>query len=279
MNLRQTIAALTLGVCGFGAGSALATERIISADNALTEIVYALGEGKRLVGVDTTSHYPAAAKALPQIGYKRALAAEGMLSLSPTWLIASQDSGPPIVLEQVKQAGVEVMITSAEPTLAAVKDKIDRVASKLNVEARGQVLWQQVQAEVDQVKARTAGIEKPLKVLFILSTAGHNFTVGGAGTSADTMLKLAGAENVGAGVQGYKPMTPEAIIAAQPEMIVVMQGGRTEIDRDELFADPALALTPAAKEQRFLAIGGAYMLGFGPRIGQALNDLNTAFYP
>lgn len=276
MKLKSTLVALALGL---QANAALATERIISADSALTEIVYALGEGKRLVGVDTTSHYPAETEALPKVGYKRALAVEGMLSLSPTQLIVSEDSGPPIVLEQVQGAGVPVMITSAEPTLAAVKAKISRVAEMLGREAMGQELWQQVQAEVDAVKARSAGIETPLKVLFVLSNSGHGLMVGGAGTSADTMLNLAGAENAAAGVQGYRIMTPEAIIAAQPEMVVVMQGGRTEIEADDLFDDPALALTPAAKSRRFLAMGGAYMLGFGPRIGQALADLNRAFYP
>lgn len=276
MKLRATLAALVLGL---QAGATLATERIISADSALTEIVYALGEGERLVGVDTTSRYPADATVLPQVGYKRALAAEGMLSLSPTWLIASQDSGPPIVMEQMRGAGVPVLITSAAPSLAAVEEKISKVAQQLGKEARGQQLWQQVQAEVAAVKARSANVETPLKVLFILSTSGHGLMVGGAGTSADTMLKLAGAENAAAGVEGYKIMTPEAIIAAQPEMVVVMRGGRTEISADELFADSALALTPAGKSRRFLAMGGAYMLGFGPRIGQALADLNRAFYP
>ncbi|MCV6587463.1 MAG: ABC transporter substrate-binding protein [Marinobacterium sp.] len=279
MTLRQTIAAAVLAASLIHTSHVLATERIISADSALTEIVYALGEGQRLVGVDTTSHYPPEAARLPQIGYKRALAVEGMLSLSPTQVLASQDSGPPIVLEQIRGAGVPVLITSAEPELAAVQGKIEKIAQLLGREAVGARLWQQVQADIDRVKARTAQVKKPLKVLFILSNSGHGLMVGGAGTGADTMLKLAGAENAGAGVKGYKIMTPEAIIAAQPEMVVVMQGGRSEMSADEVFADTALALTPAAKERRFLAIGGAYMLGFGPRIGQALADLNQAFYP
>lgn len=276
MKQRLMLGALALSL---QASAALATERIISADSALTEIVYALGEGERLVGVDTTSHYPTQASTLPQVGYKRALAVEGMLSLSPTQLIVSQDSGPPIVLEQIQGAGVPVLTTPATPSLDAVKEKISRVAALLGREPQGQALWAQVQQDVARVQARSAQVKQPLKVLFILSNSGHGLMVGGAGTSADTMLTLAGAENVGVGVQGYKIMSPEAIIAAQPEMVVVMQGGRSEINADELFADTALAMTPAAKTRSVLTMGGAYMLGFGPRIGQALAELNRAFYP
>lgn len=276
MKQRLMLGALALSL---QASAALATERIISADSALTEIVYALGAGQRLVGVDTTSHYPPQTAALAKVGYKRGLAVEGMLSLSPTQLIVSQDSGPPIVLEQIQGAGVPVLTTSAAPSLAAVEEKIQRIAALLGREAQGRALWKQVQQEVARVQTRSAQVKQPLKVLFILSNTGHGLMVGGAGTSADTMLTLAGAENAGAGVQGYKIMSPEAIIAAQPEMVVVMQGGRSEINANELFTNTALAMTPAGKTRNVLAMGGAYMLGFGPRIGQALADLNRAFYP
>lgn len=183
------------------------------------------------------------------------------------------------MLEQIQGAGVPVLTTSAAPSLAAVEEKIQRIAALLGREAQGRALWKQVQQEVARVQTRSAQVKQPLKVLFILSNTGHGLMVGGAGTSADTMLTLAGAENAGAGVQGYKIMSPEAIIAAQPEMVVVMQGGRSEINANELFTNTALAMTPAGKTRNVLAMGGAYMLGFGPRIGQALADLNRAFYP
>jgi len=279
MKLRHALTSVVMGVGLAVSSMSSAAERIVSADNALTEIVYALGAGDQVVGVDTTSRYPSEAAKLPQVGYKRALAAEGVLSLSPTLLIATEDSGPPVVLEQVKEAGVTVDVMSAAPTLAAVEEKIGRVANLLGRTEQGEQLWTTVQAEVADAKARVAAVQEPLRVLFILSYGDHGIVVGGANTGADQMLKMAGAVNVASGIEGYKPMTPEAIIAARPQQLVVMSGGRAEITSEQLWADPALSLTPAAESRRVLAIGGAYMLGYGPRIGQALNTLTEAFYP
>ena len=244
MKLRHALTSVVMGVGLAVSSMSSAAERIVSADNALTEIVYALGAGDQVVGVDTTSRYPSEAAKLPQVGYKRALAAEGVLSLSPTLLIATEDSGPPVVLEQVKEAGVTVDVMSAAPTLAAVEEKIGRVANLLGRTEQGEQLWTTVQAEVADAKARVAAVQEPLRVLFILSYGDHGIVVGGANTGADQMLKMAGAVNVASGIEGYKPMTPEAIIAARPQQLVVMSGGRAEITSEQLWADPALSLTP-----------------------------------
>ena len=80
--------------------------RIVSVGGALTEIVYALEAQGELVGVDTTSLYPVVAQQLPQVGYARTLSAEGVLSLAPTQLIATEEAGPQAVLRQVRDAGV-----------------------------------------------------------------------------------------------------------------------------------------------------------------------------
>lgn len=257
-----------------------APERVISADGSLTEIVYALGEEVRLVGVDSTSRYPASATKLPSIGYMRDLSAEGSLSLAPLAIIATEQSGPPRVLKQIQAAGVKLKKFSAAPTLDAVRAKIEGVAALLDKKVEGEALWQQVSAEIEAARHQVAGIEKPLRVLFIFSAAGNTPVVGGRNTGADTMINLAGAMNVAADIEGYKPMTAEAIIAARPDAILTMTRSADHgLNADELFKKPGLAHTPAAQHARLISMDGMYMLGFGPRIGSAIADLARAFYP
>lgn len=257
-----------------------APARIISADGSLTEIVYALGEEARLAGVDTTSRYPIATAELPQIGYKRNLSAEGVLSLAPDTLIGTEESGPPQVLNQIKGVGVRVATFTSSPTLDGVRAKIEGVAHLLGTEAAGQALWQQVSTEVEQARQRVRNIVNPVRVLFVFSAADRSPIVGGRNSGADTMITLAGGVNVATGVEGYKPMTPEAIIAARPELILMIaSGGNHAVNPDDIFSKPGLAHTPAARDKRLVAMDGMYLLGFGPRIGRAIGDLSRAFYP
>ena len=257
-----------------------APARIISADGSLTEIVYALGEEARLAGVDTTSRYPIATAELPQIGYKRNLSAEGVLSLAPDTLIGTEESGPPQVLNQIKGVGVHVATFTSAPTLDGVRAKIEGVARLLETDAAGQALWQQVSAEVEQARQRVRNIANPVRVLFVFSAADRSPIVGGRNSGADTMITLAGGVNVATGVDGYKPMTPEAIIAARPALILMIAlGGNHAVDPKDIFSKPGLAHTPAARDKRLATMDGMYLLGFGPRIGRAIEDLVRAFYP
>ena len=255
-------------------------ERLISADGSLTEIVYALGEQARLVGVDTTSRYPAPVDDLPDVGYSRDLSAEGTLSLAPQAILLTEKAGPPRVLRQIQSAGVKVETFSTAPTLDTVRAKIEGVAALLNKEEEGQALWQQVTTQVAAARQHVSGLEQPLRVLFIFSAEGSTPVVGGRNTSADTMITLAGAVNTAADIEGYKPMTAEAIVAARPEAILTMQrAARHDLGADALFKKPGISLTPAAQSQRLISMDGMYMLGFGPRIGAALKELAHAFYP
>ncbi|WP_261842707.1 heme/hemin ABC transporter substrate-binding protein [Aliamphritea ceti] len=256
-----------------------APERIISADGSLTEIIYALGEEQRLVGVDTTSGYPQRATQLPQIGYKRNISAEGALSLQPQVLIATDDSGPEKILKQITAAGVVIHNYSAAPTLSAVEEKITGLAALVDKSEEGQMLWEAVEASVAQAQTRLLAVDKPVKVMFVLSNANGSAIIGGENTHADTIIRLAGGVNAASGFTGYKPMPNEAIAAAQPDVILMMtRGGNHEVNSD-ILTKPGFAMTPAATERRLVKMDGMLMLGFGPRIGEAVEGLIRAFYP
>lgn len=277
--LRAAVSSAAICYAAFSVSSVQAgPDRIVSADGALTEIVYALGEEQRLVGVDTTSTYPSAATKLPQIGYKRNISAEGTLSLSPDVIIATENSGPDKVVEQLKAAGVDFRVYSEAPTLAAVEEKITHVAELLDKPAEGKALWADVKHEVDAAKARAAAIKEPLRVMFVLSAGDRSPLVAGINNGADSMIRLSGAVNAVDGFEGYKPMPVEALVAARPDVILMMARRGHTMTAEQLFAQPGFAMTPAAQNKKLITMNGLKLLGFGPRIGEAISELTAALY-
>lgn len=256
--------------------------RIVSVGGALTEIVYALEAQGELVGVDTTSLYPAVAQQLPQVGYARTLSAEGVLSLAPTQLIATEEAGPQTVLRQVRDAGVPVAVLNAnnrfEGLLERVK-QVGQITGRPDPAARlAQSLQQQWSGALAKVRQRQ---HAPVRVLFILAHAPNQVMVGGRETGADAMLAYAGAVNVmggQGGFAGYKPLTPEAVIAARPDVVLVTdQGLKASGGVDGILKLPGLAQTPAGRQHRIVSQEAMLLLGFGPRMPQALAELDAAF--
>ena len=260
--------------------------RIVSVGGALTEIVYALDAQAELVGVDTTSLYPATAQQLPQVGYARTLSAEGVLSLAPTQLIATEEAGPQAVLRQVRDAGVPVAVLNAnnqfEGLLERVK-QVGQITGRADSAARlAQALQQQWDGALGKVRQRSQSpVQSAVRVLFILAHAPNQVMVGGRETGADAMLAYAGAVNVmggQGGFAGYKPLTPEAVIAARPDVVLVTdQGLKASGGVDGILTLPGLAQTPAGRQHRIVSQEAMLLLGFGPRMPQALADLDAAF--
>jgi iron complex transport system substrate-binding protein len=254
-------------------------QKIVSADGSLTEIIYALDREALLVGVDTTSGYPKEATLLPQIGYKRNISAEGVLSLSPQILVATQDSGPDKILRQIEASGVTVTRYSAKPSLDAVREKILAVATLVDRQAQGEVLWQRIEQDVATARAKVAQIEKRVKVLFVLSMEAGSPIVSGADTHAAEIIRLAGGVNAAQGFSGYKSMSIEAVIAAQPDIVLMMDRGGDHSGTQALLLGPGFNMTPAGNAQRLITMDGMKLLGFGPRIAEAITLLSHAFYP
>jgi iron complex transport system substrate-binding protein len=258
--------------------------RVAVAGGAITEVVYALDAGAMLIGSDTTSTYPAAALALPKMGYQRALSAEGVLSLRPDLLLASAEAGPPTALQQIAAAGVRVITLSEQHDVQSVRDKIRGSAKALDLAPRGDSLlktfdddWQTAMAGIQTQRQQQAG-KPPLRVLFILSNSGTQAMVAGRDTAADAMIRYAGAVNAlggKEGFKGYKPLTAESAIAAAPDVLMTTSEGLASMGGlAQLLKMPGLALTPAARNKRVIAdMDALLLLGFGPRLPAALRRL------
>jgi iron complex transport system substrate-binding protein len=280
LRLLAALVGALAGIAAVFAEAAPPAPRVVVAGGALTEIAFALGAGDRVVGVDATSTWPPEAETRPDIGYFRRLSAEGVLSLRPDLLLAAPEAGPAVALERIAAAGVTVRTAPDIPGAAGVAPRIRFAGEALGRPAAAADLAARVEAELAEIRGKVARIERRPRALFVLLLRGGAPVVGGSGTEAAAILRLAGAENAAAGVQGYKPMTREAIIAARPEAIVMMES-RAEAAGGiaEVLARPDIALTPAGRAERGIVMPGMLLLGFGPRTPEAVARLARALHP
>lgn len=251
--------------------------RIVSVGGSVTEIIYALGEEHRIVARDTTSVYPPAALELPDVGYMRRLAPEGVLSVSPDLILTEPGSGPPETIDLLAEAQIPFVPVPGTYDAAGIMDRVTAVAKALGVEEKGTALVASLSAELDAViEANAKATYKP-RVLFVLSMPGGRLNVAGLNTRPDGVIKMAGAVNAVSDFTDYRILTDEAIITARPDAILMM--GRSfshGADQNALWSHPALKLTPAGQSHTLIKMDGAYLLGFGPRTAQAVSDLRRA---
>ena len=267
---------------GIAALPALAQDRrlprLVTVSGAITEVVYILGAESQLVGTDTTSLYPAAARSTPKVGYMRQLSAEGLLSLKPDAIIATNESGPTVVLDQIRTAGVKVEIIQADHTWAEVQRKVQAVGRAAAKETQARELQARLDAEWAQVQQRVGAAKgrKP-KVLFVLSHSASP-QVSGEKTAAHSVIGYAGGVNALGGFHGYRPMTAEAMASAAPDIILTStQSIEAHGGIDRFWERPELALTPAYKKRALITQDALLLLGFGPRLPAAIGELHGKF--
>jgi iron complex transport system substrate-binding protein len=254
-------------------------QRIVALGGAITETLYALGEEQKIVGVDTTSLYPAdALRDKPNVGYFRAFSAEGVLSLKPTLVIAAAAAGPEDSIKLLEESKVAVARLPDDFTAEGVESKITKLGQLIGGEAKAAALAKTVAQGFAQLATLRAKVHDRTHVLFIIAMQGGRPLVAGSGTAADAVIALAGGVNVAQRFAGYKQMSDEAIVTAQPDVVVMMANGKPPAPA-EIFSLPAFKSTPAAVHGRLVALDGLYLLGFGPRTPQAAKDLFAAFYP
>ena len=256
-----------------GAGARPA--RIVTIGGPVTEAVFALGAGGWVIAVDVTSTYPAAVAALPKVGYQRALSAEGLLALDPELVVASADAGPPATIEALRAAGVRVELLPPADTVVSAADRIRAIGRAIGEPGPADALAGRVAA--DSAAAAAAAAAPSGRVLFLYARGAGAPMVGGRDTAAAAMLGLVGATSAITAWSGYRPLTAEAIVAARPDAIVVparvhaLLGGTAGV-----LALPGMAETPAGQAQRVVAVDDQLLLGFGPRLPEAIATLDGA---
>lgn len=254
--------------------------RIVSVGGAVTETLYALGLQKQIVAVDSTSLFPREAlKEKSNIGYLRQLSPEGVLGLNPTLIIAAEGAGPKETIDVIEHASIPIVHVPDHFNGDGIIEKIRLIAHATARDAIGNCLVGRTQTALDRLATLRGQIATPARVLFILSFVNGRAMVAGADTAADGIIKLAGGVNAMSAFKGYKPVSDEAILAAQPDTVLTMQRPDQTLTADEVLRHPAFVQTRAAQRKSFLSFDGLYLLGFGPRTATAARDLALALYP
>ncbi len=256
-----------------------ANERIVVAGGALTEIVFALGAGEDIVGVDSTSRFPKQVTQLPQIGNLKLLNIESVLSLTPSLVISFDDAEIANVLKQISQAKVDVLTLKRVPsTVDLLYENISKIAAKLNRPKEGQELIKRIQTNLSQIQNRIATRRQKTKVLCIMNMGGNIF-IAGKNTTIDTLITIAGGENL-ATHNSVRTYTTESLIAINPEVIILTTHSIEELGGfDKINTIPGITETDAYKNHGIVIIDDSYLFGIGPRVFEVVSKLFNGFYP
>ena len=258
------------------------SSRIVSVGTATTETIYALDAGSKLVGVDNASaEYLPQTAGLPKVGARTTLNAEGILSLKPTLVILNADSGPPQVFEQLRNAGVAVVTISPNYNIEALKQKTNLISKAVGAGDKAAAVNQKIDSEISVVEKLIERTQTRPKVLFVGRGPNMpNATMSGRETTIDEMIKLSGGINPINDFAGFREMTNEAVIAAQPDIILITEKSFERSGGvDGVIKFPGVVLTPAGKNKRILPVSDMYFLGFGPGIAEAVRKLAVQFHP
>lgn len=249
----------------------VSTEKIVSLNGAITEILADLGEENNLVGVDVTSTFPASVKEKAKdLGHVRSLSIEALLALKPTKVYATDKDLTPEQIAQLKNAGITVEIIKQDYSVDGTKALVKTIATSLN-----KTDYDAINTKIDtDLKALKPLATKP-KVLFIYARGAGNLMVAGKNTPVEKIIAIAGGENVITEFEDYKPLTPEAVVKGNPDYILMFDSGLQSIGGvDGVLKLEGVSTTNAGKNKKIIAMDGGLLSGFGPRVGQAAVELN-----
>nr|WP_245537461.1 ABC transporter substrate-binding protein [Thiocystis violascens] len=212
---------------------------------------------------------------MASVGYKRAISAEGLLSLAPDLVLATDEAGLPEVLEQIRAAGVTVRQVPNAATPEGLHETIRAVAATLDTVEPGERLIGRIELELAELARRIGQVEKRSRVLFLMVVGAGIDHSAGQSTPVDALIQLAGGENVlHDAVEGYKPLSPEVSLAAAPDVILVSQRGLDDLKGiDGVLGRAGLAATPAGQARRVIALDSGLLFHFGPRLAEAATEL------
>ncbi|WP_338875923.1 ABC transporter substrate-binding protein [Spirosoma sp. SC4-14] len=245
-------------------------QRIVCVAKQLTELIYALGAGDQLVGVDLSSTYPPAAQKLTKVGYHRMLNAEGIIALKPTVVYHDGNVAPEAVMQQLEKVGVPMKVFPDAHTVPEVKALFDTLAAQFGAQKQADSLKTKLDADLAQAADSVKQYKTTPKVAIIhFGRVINNYLVIGKAGTASYMLEMAGGKNVMDTLKGMKPLSPEIISKAQPDIILVTDFGYDRLgNAEKLAALPGIALTPAGKNKKIYRIEEHDLIYLGPRTGE-----------
>ncbi|HMQ59986.1 MAG TPA: ABC transporter substrate-binding protein [Flavilitoribacter sp.] len=249
--------------------------RIISLSGMLTEVLYDLGYGPDIVGVDATSTFPGSVTDIPNLGHISRLNAEGILSVKPDIIFLESAQGLPDPVKQAKNAGVKVISIPATHYLNNAVTAAAVIAQELQTDP-GLLKNLALTVSNDSLRLNQAlmGMAFSPKVLFIYARGAGRLMAAGKNTPAAAIIEKAGGQNAIHSFEDYRALTPESLVEAAPDIILMFETGLASLDGEEgLRQIPGIAQTPAFKNGKIIAMDGQYLTAFGPRAAKAATEL------
>jgi len=252
--------------------------RIVSINGTVTEILAGLGLEEHIVGVDVASTYPQAVQQKPKVGHSKQISAEGVLALKPDLVIGISNDVNPELKEQLASSGVRVLLFNQEYTIDGTKNLIAAVADSLGLKQKGDTILNALNKDLEEANNQPKAETKP-KVLFIYARGTGTMMVAGDDTPIAKIIALAGGENAVSGFADFKPLTSEALVAANPDVILLFSSGLESLGGPKgLLEVQGIKETNAGKNQKFVEMDGQLLSGFSQRLGQAVKELSTKIH-
>ncbi|MCD9625076.1 heme/hemin ABC transporter substrate-binding protein [Rhabdothermincola salaria] len=255
--------------------------RILPLWGNLSEIVFALGLGDRVVGRDVSATFPGT-EDLPIVTRAHDVSTESVLSLEPTVVLAQTDTGPPEALDQIRAAGIAVVVLEMPMSIDDITPRIRTIAEALGVPAAGEDLVDRTEREIADARDTIPEGSEPLVAFLYLRGQAGVYLLGGEGSGADSMIAAAGGEDAGRAIgldRPFTPITSEAMVEAAPDVILLTGSGLESVGGiDELLAMPGIAQTPAAASRRVVTVEDGILYSFGSRTPLALAELIEAIH-
>ncbi|MGB6407274.1 MAG: ABC transporter substrate-binding protein [Planococcus donghaensis] len=252
---------------------------IVSMIPSNTEIAYELGLGDKIVGVSDYDNYPEETADVEKIGGQE-FNVEKIIGLQPDLVLAHEsglgvgDAG----LQQLRDAGLDVFVVQNAASFEEVYDSITTIGEATGSMERAENIVSEMEAQVASIEELAATVEEPKTVFLEVGSQPDIYTTG-SGTFMDEMLTLINAENVAGELEGWVIMDPEAIVAANPDVIITTEGAYVEDAVDQIKSRGGFAEVTAVKEEAVYSLDSDMLTRSGPRLTAGLMEMAQAVYP
>lgn len=252
-------------------------ERIVSLAPSNTEILFAIGAGDRVVGVDSFSDYPAEVKDLPKLGGLTDTNYEQIVALEPD--LALTIGGTEEQVQKLEELGVPVAVIQPA-TLDDVLDRVRRIGEMVDAQAGAQQVVADMKTRIDAVRQRVAGIPEAERVRVFYEVWNDPLMTVGPGGFIHDVIVAAGGVNVAEGTgQPWPQISLEEVVRQDPQVIVVPASLKSSYDELKSGTRSGWEGMTAVKEGRVYLIDDNLISRPGPRLVEALEQLASWFYP
>jgi iron complex transport system substrate-binding protein len=251
------------------------SERIVSLAPSITEILFALGAGPRVVGVTQFSNYPPEAARLPQVGSYVNLNLEKILALRPDLVIGIRDGNPKATIDRLADLGVPAYIVDPK-SLEGVIHTVRNIGRAVRCERAAAQVAGQMASRIRRVERRVAGGPNP-RVFYQIGV--EPIVSAGRGTFPNMLIETAGGQNVAAHMAAYPQLSVEQVLVARPEIIIVTSMTREyEFERVKRFWSQWPGL-PAVAGDRIFVADSDLLDRPSPRIVEGLETIARLIHP